>query len=205
MPWREPSEAWSRAPDVTHRSLVPWPMAIAIGSPVFCMRLGTVETSSVLSWCSLSRTQSGEPDARGQILPRVDQGGTHWSTLNMVEPGGPVSGRSHPEMSGMRVSQGNLTLSPHTCRKAAMREPIGRCSTRHLRVIGGCPPCFAWSNTQSAPIESRPWGRTHRSTLGPASTSVWRSGSKMPSYGGTHQERHLHAVFAERGRKRPPP
>ena len=39
-----------------------------------------------------------------------------------------------------RVRQGNRTLSPHTCRKPAMGEPIGRCPTRHLRVIGGCQP-----------------------------------------------------------------
>ena len=59
-----------------------------------------------------------------------------------------------------RVSQGNLTLSPPTCRKPAMGEPIGRCPARHLRVS--------------------------------------RSGSEIPSYGGTHQERHLHAVRLER-------
>ena len=39
-----------------------------------------------------------------------------------------------------RVSQANLTLSPYTCLKPAMEEPIGRCSTRHLSVIGGCQP-----------------------------------------------------------------
>ena len=71
------------------------------GLPVFCMRLGTVgygwvwlsrmETSSVLSWCRLSRIQSGEPDARCQLPPRVDNGGTHRSTLNATEPGKPVS------------------------------------------------------------------------------------------------------------------
>ena len=55
--------------------------------------------SSVLSWCSLSSIQSGEPDAGYQLPPRVDHGGTRRSTLNAAESGQLVSGRSHPEIS----------------------------------------------------------------------------------------------------------
>ena len=40
---------------------------------------------------SLSSTQSGEPDAGCQLLPRVDHEGTHRSTLDTPEPGQPVS------------------------------------------------------------------------------------------------------------------
>ena len=67
------------------------------------------------------------------------------------------------------------------------------------------PPGFAWSNTQSgepdAGCQLPPKvndGGTLGLTLSLTSPSVSRSESKIPSYGGTHQERHLHAVRLER-------
>ena len=41
---------------------------------------------------------------------------------------------------------------------------------------------------------------SHRSTLGPASPGVWRLGLEIPSYGGTHQKRHLHAKLRAKWR-----
>ena len=41
-------------------------------------------------------------------------------------------------------------------------------------------------------------GGAHWSTLGPAPPGVWRTGSKIPSYGSTHQEGHFHAIRPER-------
>ena len=66
------------------------------------------------------------------------------------------------------------------------------------------PPCFAWSSTQSGESDAGcqlpprvNHGGTHRSTLGLASPGVPRSGSEIPSYGGTQQERHPHTVRLE--------
>ena len=117
---------------------------------------------------SLSSTQSGEPDAGCQLSPRVDHGGTHRSTLDVTGPGRPVSWSSW---------------------SSAPQSPLG----------------IAWSNTQSGEPDARcqlpprvNHGGTHRLTLGLASPGVSRSGSEIPSYGGTHQERHLPPVRLER-------
>ena len=131
--------------------------------------LGTVLVTSVLSRCSLSSTQSGEPDAGCQLSLWVDHGGsTHRSTLDVAGPGGPVPGRfrrlvsvgHHLAPPGVTPSQGNLTLGVLSHRESTMGEPINRRSVRLHQVL--------------------------------------RWGSEIPSYGGTHQERHLHTVRLER-------
>ena len=141
------------------------------------MRLvGTVKVGHVrwqrrlcLSWCSLSSTQSGEPNAGCQLPPRADHGGTHRSMLDVAGPGGPVLGRSQCHMTVATW----LRLGLHPVRWTWV---------------------FSWV---SAPTECRPWGNlsvnaqsgfTRCVAVGVGDTLLW----------GTHQERHLHAVRLER-------
>ena len=105
--------------NVTHRPLVSWSMSLVIGQGWYGLirlgmngycgirfgsvgydwvRLGTLRVSYLqwqcglcLSWCRLSSTQTGEPNAGCQLPPRVNHGGTHRSTLNAAEPGQPAS------------------------------------------------------------------------------------------------------------------
>ena len=79
----------------------------------------------------------------------LSEGTSSHRGLNMGEPIGQRSMRLNqdnrcrrvsPRDVCVRVSQSNLTLSPHTCRKRAMGEPIDLCSIRYLRVIGRCQP-----------------------------------------------------------------
>ena len=114
----------SGVPDITHRPLVSWQMAFAIGQKtswfgglIYAIRIGT-------DWYSRNRPTMGEPI--GQRSMRLNQD----KRCRGVSPGDVCA----------RVNQGNLTLSPPTCQKPAMAERIGRCSTRHLRVNGRCQP-----------------------------------------------------------------
>ena len=173
--------------------------------------LNAAEAGQPVSWgltqSCLCEGQSGEPDAEPSHMSKTGHGGIHRSVFDAASLGDPwVS--TWPAWAA--PSQGNLTLGDSSHRESTMGEPIVRRSIRpdqEDRCQGGLVINLASlsSSTQSGEADARcqlsprvDHGGTHRSTLSPASLRVWRSGSELPSYGGTHQERHLHAVRLER-------